>query len=156
MVLILYLVVDAQALPDLLHDSGSDRNINLFLQEVPEPGYQFLPKPELNPFPGFFAQGVTAWFTRFRDRYPTNVNRCHDFLIKIGSWTVMGKAAVAMLPGMVVTISVIFLVLGFLDLAESFGWDVVSVFGFKMPRRPYWFLVLMAAFGACLLGFCYL
>ena len=68
----------------------------------------------------------------------------------------MGKAVVAMLPGMVVTISVIFLVLGFLDLAESFGWDVVSVFGFKMPRRPYWFLVLMAAFGACLLGFCYL
>ena len=45
----------------------------------------------------------------------------------------MGKAAVAMLPGMVVTISVIFLVLGFLDLAESFGWDVVSVFCFKMP-----------------------
>ena len=68
----------------------------------------------------------------------------------------MGKAVVAMLPGMVVTISVIFLVLGFLDLAESFGWDVVSVFCFKMPRLPYRFLVLLSAFGAYLLGFCYL
>ena len=153
MVLILYLVVGSQALPDLLHDSGSDRNINLFLQEVPEPGYQSLPKPELNPFPRFFAQGGIAWF---RDRYPTNVNRCHDFLMKIGSWTVMGNSVVAMLPGMVVTISVIFLVLGFLDLAESFGWDVASMFGFKVPPRPDWFLVLMAAFGACLLGLCYL
>ena len=76
--------------------------------------------------------------------------------MKIGSWTVMGNSVVAMLPGMVVTISVIFLVLGFLDLAESFGWDLASMFGFKVPPRPDWFLVLMAAFGACLLGLCYL
>ena len=161
MVLILYLVVCAQAVPDLpsrvhagmLHNSGANRNINLLLQEVPEPGYPSLPKPEHPPFPGFFAQGGISWF---RDRYSTNVYRCHDFLMKIGSWTVMGNSVVAMLPGMVVTISVIFLVLGFLDLAESFGWDVASMFGFKVPPRPDWFLVLMAAFGACLLGLCYL
>ena len=68
----------------------------------------------------------------------------------------MGNAVVAMLPGMVVTISVIFLVLGDLDLAESFGWDVASMFGFKVPPLPNWFLMLMAAFGACLLALRYL
>ena len=57
MVLILYLVVGSQALPDLLHDGGSNRNINLFLQEVPEPGYQSLPKPDLILFPDFSRRG---------------------------------------------------------------------------------------------------
>jgi hypothetical protein len=77
--------------------------------------------------------------------------------MKISSWTLMGKAMVTVLPGMVAAISIIFLELGFLGLVELFGWDVASVFCFKkVPLLPNWFLVLMASFGACLLGLCYL
>ena len=109
------------------HTTAAGIHINLLAQEVLETRSPSLPRPELPPFPGNFAQGVIE---KFRDKHPA---------------------------GIAMAISVIFLALGFLDLTEWFGCDVASILGFKkIPSLPIWFLVFMAVFGACLLGLCYL